>query len=269
MPFCEGVGGQIHYEVGGSGPPMLLLNGLVASAYLWPRSWLERFEATRTVVRVSNRGTGHTPLGEKLTVDAMAEDALAVLDALHLGPTPVLGFSMGGMVAQSLTLARPERVTALVLASTTTGGENDVHPEFLAAIGNSGGDTASAASSFFHLLTAPGFFERSPETLSDLGRGWQAAPTPPDTAIAQLVAAAGFDSRQRLTQIDVPVLVLHGLEDRLLVPAGGERLASGIGGARLELYPDVGHMLPFEVPQESGEVIEGFLSRALVGESSR
>jgi len=260
MPSCAVDDIEVHYEEGGEGPPLLLLNGLVASAFLWPSAWLDRLERDHRVVRVSNRGTGHTPPGDEVTVPGMAADAAAVLDHLGIDRAGILGFSMGGMVAQALALGAPERVGALVLVSTTTGGAVDVHPEFVAAISGSGGDTVSAAGAFFHLLTGPGFFEENPASLGELAEGWQQAPTPPDTAVLQLTAAGMFDSRDRLHEISAPTMVLHGIEDRLLMPAGGERLAAGITGATLHTFEGVGHMLPFETASHTAEMVAAFLA---------
>lgn len=260
MPICATGDVEVHYEVGGAGPPLLLLNGLVASAFLWPPAWLARMERHHRVVRVSNAGTGLTPAAEGLTIERMALDALVVLDELAIERAHVLGFSMGGMVAQALALDHRARVERLVLVSTSTGGAGDVHPEFAAAVGGSGGDTASAAGSFFHLLVGPGFFEDNPASLADLAEGWQQAPTPPPTALEQMGAVAMFDSAERLAEIAAPTLVLHGSDDRLLIPGGGKRLAAGIPGAGWHEYEGVGHLLAYEVGDESAEVIVGFLA---------
>jgi len=260
MPWCERPDVRVHYEVSGDGPPLLLLNGLVASGFLWPRPWLDRFGEAYTVIRVSNRGTGHTPLTDGITIDALAADALAVLDECGAGRAHVLGFSMGGMIAQAVTLAQPERVAGLALCSTTTGGEADAHPEFLGALAATQGDAVSAFSSFIHLLTGPGFWDDNPEMVADLAAGWQQAPTPPETSFAQLVAVAAFDTRELAATIGSPVLILHGIEDRLIMPVGGERLAATIPGSRLEIFEGVGHMLPFEATERAGDLIEAFLA---------
>lgn len=265
MPLCPVSDTEVHYEVGGHGPAVLLLNGLVASAFLWPRRWRERLERSHRVIRVSNRGTGHTVADGEMLIPELALDAVAVLDASGVDRAHVVGFSMGGMVAQAIALDHPERVGALTLCSTTTGGVADVHPEFVEAIGGSGGDTVRAAGAFFHLLTGAGFFDEHPEALGDLAEGWQQAPTPPATAGLQLMAAAQFDSRSRLGEIASPTLVLHGTVDRLLVPAGGERLAAGIPGARLQLFEGVGHMLPYEATDESLDLVEGLFARTPLG----
>lgn len=258
MPFCAGSETPVHYETDGAGPPVVLINGLVASAFLWPAPWIERLAGSRRVIRVSNRGTGHTEPGDGIAIETMAADVVAVLDAEAVDEVDVLGFSMGGMVAQALALGWSSRVRRLVLSSTTTGGANDVHPDFVEAIGKIASSPGEAAASLFPLIVAPGFWDDHPEVLADLGAGWQAAPTPPETGTAQLMAAARFDSRDRLGDVTAPTLVLHGLEDRLLVPAGGERVAAGIRGARLETFEAVGHMVAYEAP-ESVDLVTEFL----------
>lgn len=258
MPFCERGDTRIHYEVGGDGPPLVLVNGLVASALLWPTPWVQRLEADHRVIRVSNRGTGHTGPGDGIAIESMAADVVAVLDSEGVDRADVVGFSMGGMVAQWLALEWPARVRRLVLSSTTTGGANDVHPDFVAAIGKMADAPGEAAGALFPLIVAPGFWDDHPEVLADLAAGWQAAPTPPETGPAQLMAAAQFDSRERLPEIATPTLVLHGLEDRLLVVDGGRRVVAGIPDARLETFTGVGHMLAYEVPA-SAELVTEFV----------
>lgn len=262
MPLCELPDGAppVHYEIGGDGPPLLMLNGLVASGFLWPKAWLARFEARYTVIRVSNPGTGHTPLGGSLTMALMAQGALAVLDACGGRRAHVLGYSMGGMVAQTIALEAPERVASLVLCSTTTGGVNDTHPEFLAALTGSQGDAERAAGSFLHLLTNPTFWDESPEMVAELAMAWQEAPTPAPTALAQIGAAAMFNALDRIGGFPGPVLILHGTEDRLIVPDGGRRLASMLPQAQLEIFEGIGHLLPFEATERAGDLIDEFLA---------
>lgn len=266
MPFSDSASARVHYEVGGEGPALLLINGLVASAYLWPRQWLADLEMSFRVVRTSNRGTGHTRHEGDLTVPVMAGDALSVLDDLDIDRAHVLGFSMGGMVAQTLALDHAERVRRLVLCSTTHGGVSTAHPDFVQALGEGlpgGGHEATA--NFFPLIAGPGYFDNHPETLAELAELWLEAPTPWDTLALQLTAAAGFDVRERLGEIAQATLVLHGTEDRLIMYENGPRLAEGIPTARLETYEGVGHMLPFEASERSAGEISEFLQAVDAG----
>lgn len=262
MPTAERDEVRVHYEEGGAGPPLLMINGLAASAYLWPRRWLEVLESRFRVVRVSNRGTGHTHAPGPFGIADLAVDALAVLDAAGFDHSHVFGYSMGGMVAQTLALEAPERVRRLVLCSTSSHGVGTTHPDFAKALGDmvSEGTTRAMAGSLFPILAADGFIDDHPEVVAELAEGWQQAPTPFATTLAQLQAAAGFDTRPRLGEIGAATLVVHGSDDRLIVHEAGPALASGIPDARFESFEGVGHLLPFETGRRGVEVVLDFLT---------
>ena len=103
--------------------PLLLINGYAATGADWDPTFLAELERRHRVIHPDNRGTGGVPLGEaELTIEAMAADMEALLDAEGIGRLPVVGWSMGGFVAQRLALRAPQRVSALALISSDPGG---------------------------------------------------------------------------------------------------------------------------------------------------
>ena len=114
-------GRRLSWRRFGQGPPLLLINGYAATGADWDRGLLSALQRTFTVICPDNRGLGGSDLGDPgaLTIDAMADDMLALLDNAGVDGVTVAGWSMGGFVAQALTVCSPERVGALVLLASS------------------------------------------------------------------------------------------------------------------------------------------------------
>ena len=122
MPFVNTGDAEVWWEEQGGGSPLLLIQGLGFPGALWYRV-LPALSATHRVLALDNRGTGRTTTGAgPYPIEAMAADALAVLDAGSIDKAHVLGISMGGLIAQELALSAPHRVASLILAATHPGG---------------------------------------------------------------------------------------------------------------------------------------------------
>ena len=250
----------------GEGDPILLLMGFMGSGRAWyrllPHLAGPSSPSPRRAVTMDNRGTGESdrPLG-LWTMDDFAGDALAVMDAAGLESAHVVGASMGGMIAQHLALGHPERVRSLTLACTHPGGQPGGLPwRMLASL---------ALRPFFgpdrtFSLVAPLLYsertrsERRHRLAEDLEMRFQDS-TPVATAPAQASAIFGHDTRRRLRDLAMPVLVVHGAEDALVPPSAAEELARLIPGARLEIIPRCGHILTTDAEEEAAAAILGFL----------
>jgi 3-oxoadipate enol-lactonase len=258
MSFVDRKDAQIWWEAEGSGPPVLLIPGLGSSSDIWYRL-LPLLTARYRALRLDNRGTGRTgvPPGP-YPVELMADDAAAVLDAAGETSAHVIGASLGGLIAQELTLARPDKVRSLVLACTNPGGPEAVHTEDRQQL-VSGGEPPPPEV-MIPLAYAPATpRERIDEDIKMRMRH----PTTPEgrqNQVAGILAYAG--SYRRLGQIDVPTLIIHGTADRLADPRNAQVLARGIPHARLELLEGAGHILITDEPQRSAELILGFLDQA-------
>jgi 3-oxoadipate enol-lactonase len=124
VPRVAVAGSELHYERRGRGAPLLLIQGMGANATHWGEPFLAQLERDFELIVYDHRGIGRSaPLqGASLSVAGLADDALGLLDALDIEAAHVLGISMGGMVAQELVLAAPERVLTLTLGCTFPGG---------------------------------------------------------------------------------------------------------------------------------------------------
>src|SRR3954470_1850852 len=123
MAKVEVAGREFHYERGGSGEPLLLIQGMSGTHVAWGRPFREALEESFDVIAFDNRGIGLSgPIEGPFTILEMAEDTAGLLDELGLESAHVVGISMGGMIAQDLALAHPERLRSLTLGCTYCGG---------------------------------------------------------------------------------------------------------------------------------------------------
>lgn len=252
--------GPLAYVRQGSGDPLLLVMGVAGHHRMWGQPFLDRLAERFDVVAFDHRGIGESHfVQEPFTVADLAEDSAAVLDHLGWASAHVIGISMGGVVAQELALTRPERVRRLVLGCTWP----DPHDAWAPGVGK----LAEAAASGDPVLAARLMFEAnvSPEFASEPHRFEQftteaaAARVPGPVVLMQMQAASTHDVKGRLGDLGVPTLVLHGTADDVIRSSAGERLASLIPGARLELWEGVGHLFFWEQPDRAAGAVTAHL----------
>src|SRR4051794_21145556 len=242
---------MLPYESSGDGPPVLLIMGLGLPGDAWWRTVPVLAHACR-VITFDNRGSGlaESPSGP-LTIAGMAADAIAVLDAAGIERAHVYGISMGGMIAQELALAFPERVGSLVLGATSPGGAVATPPEaatlaFLArraAMPDEEGRWASVPYVYSERTRRQGGARIGEDLARRRGYAFQ-----PVGYSAQLMAAAAHDAAARLSTISAPTFVVHGAEDRMVPAENGRALAAAIPGAELLLVDDAAHLYTTDEP---------------------
>jgi 3-oxoadipate enol-lactonase len=265
MPFASAEGATIHYVVEGAGPDaVLLLMGLGGHHSEWGEPFVAELARDHRVIRMDNRGIEQSQSATSTwTMEDMAEDARAVLDALGLRRAHVVGTSMGGMIAQTLALAHPARVSKLVLSATMFGGA-EVHPpepRAQEALGPQPGvSVAEQRRNGLRALAGPAFLSNHGPLIDLLVAQRDRHPTSAATFRTQLEAIIVSDRSQRVATIRCPTLVIHGELDPLVPVANGRMLAERIPGARFVMLPDCGHMPHLEFPLESANAIRDFLS---------
>ncbi|MEY2532608.1 MAG: hypothetical protein QOF29_518 [bacterium] len=243
---------ELYWESTGAGAPVLLVMGLGMNATGWWRTvpvLAERFR----VLAFDNRGVGRSarPPGPYSTAQ-LADDAVAVLDAAGEASAHVYGISLGGMVAQEIALRHPDRVRGLVLGATTPGGERSVAADaatlaFFERRGHMPAEEAVWASVPYNY--GPGTRREHGERIAEDIAQRLRFPIEPEPYRAQLAAALGHDTFDRLGGIAAPTLVLHGTEDVMVRPANGRLLAERIRDARLLEGPGAGHLYFTDAPE--------------------
>ena len=263
--------GRLYYESTGSGHPVLLISGLGMAATGWWRTIPVLAQGLR-VLAFDNRGVGRSELTRgPYSLDQLADDAVAVLDAAGEESAHVYGLSMGGMIAQQVALRHPERVRALVLGASTAGGPRHELPDeatlaFMERRAAMRPEEAVWAAVPFNYGRATR--ERHADRIGQDIVQRLRYPISRAGYEAQLAAAWGHDTSRRLDRIAAPTLVLHGSEDRIVPIANGVRLAEGIRGARLKVLRGAGHLYTTDAPQADRHVLR-FLSRAATPRASR
>jgi len=268
--------------------PLLLVMGLGGPMTWWDTGLCRLLaESGFYVIRYDNRDTGRSSrgigrvtrpmlikafLGRKAhppyTMGDLAADGIGLLDHLGIAAAHVCGVSMGGMIAQTMAIASPDRVRSLVSIMSTTGrrtvGWQDprILPILLAPKGTSLEDYIAGSVRMGGLIGSPGFPEppesnraRAEETYT---RGISAA-----GVLRQMLAVLTQPDRgPALRKLDVPAAVIHGMDDRMVNPSGGRATAKAIPGAQLLLIPGMGHDLPPELWETFRDIIRRTADKA-------
>jgi pimeloyl-ACP methyl ester carboxylesterase len=198
------------------------------------------------------------------TIPDVAGDVLALCDELEIERASLVGISMGGFIALELALARPALVERLVLVVTSAGGPTHVStsPDVMRALmpGDETLESGEGARRVCSLVAGPGFAEAHPEAIDEFVEIARRRPMHVDAYLRQLEACRAHDVSGRLGEIGAPTLVIHGDADPLVPLANGLILAEGIPGARLIVYPGVGHIPEVEVDEQFNADLIEFLT---------
>ena len=271
-PLPNGI--EICYETFGNAddPPLLLVMGLGGPMNWWSTD-LCQLLADRGffVIRYDHRDIGHSshivPLhrvtrrsavttwfGGRRQVEYglgdLASDAFGLLDHLGAERADVFGVSMGGMIAQTMAIARPARVRSLVSMMATTGrrsvGWQDprLYPMLLAPRPQSREEYVERAYKVEALIGSPGYPTDPIETRTRAEETWDRGYHPAGVLRQTLAVITQPDRTPALHELDTPTCVIHGLADRLVHSSGGRATAAAISGAELMLVPRMGHDLP-------------------------
>ena len=260
MPYVENEGTKIYWSERGAGEPLLLIMGLGSASDMWYRL-LPEFSARYRTIFFDNRGTGRSDAhAGPYSIAMLADDALAVMDAAGAGRAHVLGFSMGGFIAQEFALRYRERVRRLVLASTGCGGQEVVlaDPEVLTALAAKGVKTREEG----FWMTAPfNYATSTPRALieEDLAITLR-SPLKRECYQAQLQAIMTWTgTHSRLSSLDIPTLVVHGDSDQLIPTENGRILASVIPDSEFVLIAGAGHRFMTDKLEAASRAILSFL----------
>lgn len=262
MPVADLGNVSIHYREYGAGPPVLGIMGFALDQRFWATQ-VPTISARHRFITFDNRGVGRSSRSAVSTIDEMADDAFRLLDHLGIDETIVFGVSMGGAIAQRLTLDHPERVRALILAVTFARPIEFMRRQaaLARALLRAGGPDLLFEASLVRLFT-PRFFEvgqdaidRMVESFLDVGD----AMATEEVLLGQLDALDKHDTLGELPRISCPSLVIGGKLDMMVPCFASEEIAAAIPGAELSLF-ETGHGLMVEEMETCNARIEEFLA---------
>ena len=265
MPYARASDGiRLHYEVIGrsSAPAVLLIQGLGADKHGWDMQRMALALRYR-VVALDNRGAGRSdkPFGV-YTLEQMADDAIAVLDAVGVERAHVVGASMGGAITQIVVLKYPERVNSITLACTACRN----HP-WRRELLNSWATTASErgmgamTSEAARWVIGPRSFRRLMPAFGWLGPLAMGRPAHAFVAQVRAILATDEAMADALSAVRVPALVIVGNQDILTPRGDSEELAERIPGAELVVISGAAHGLMVEHATTFNRVLNEFLAR--------
>ena len=263
MRFAKANGINIAYRMQGEGPPLVLIMGYRLNSSAWPASFIEQLAREFTVITLDNRGTGLSdkPV-EGYAIANMARDVRGVLDELAIAEVSMLGYSMGGAVAQEFVRQFPERVSRLILCATLAGGPQAAYASssVVSVMRDLDGlSPEQAARRIWKVTYAPGYLERHRSLAEDQMRREIALPTPLHAADLQFQAFAEFDGSEALVEISCPTLVLTGDRDELIPPQNSQMMSALIPNAKLAVIPGGGHRVLWEATEICVDLITRFL----------
>jgi 3-oxoadipate enol-lactonase len=269
---ARSAGAGIAWRAYGRGEPVIMVMGFMGSGRAWFRL-LPYLSASRRAVVLDNRGTGDSdrPLG-LWSMDGLAADVLAVMNDAGLERAHVVGASMGGMIAQHFALAHPDRIRSLALACTHPGGLQPGAPPWRMFASLFLRPVLGQQRTF--PIVAPMLYSSAtrrlrPERMREDGRFRLEDGTPIITAPSQAAAIYRHDTRRRLSELRMPVLIVHGEQDRLISPENAHRMAREIPGARLLMIRGAGHMLTTDAEEETADALLGFFDDVEDGEEAQ
>jgi pimeloyl-ACP methyl ester carboxylesterase len=271
MPVVSAGEVELSYQRSGSGPPLLLIMGMGGTFSHWGAQFLEPLREDFDVIAYDHRGVGQSSrMVEPFTLAQLAADAAGLLAALDVESAHVLGISMGGMVAQELALAHPERVRTLALGCTYCGGEGSslappaVAQRLVEALRS--GDRERALRTGWEIgISAPMVHDDDAyAAFRDLCLRRPVAQT---VIMAQMRAIAAHDTSTRLPQLRMPTLIVHGTADQLIPVENADVLAGHLPHARREILDGVGHRFFWEEPQRSAELVRDHAGLRVAGPS--
>jgi len=250
---------ELDCERSGAGPPLLLIMGMSGTTLHWGEPFLDALRQDFEVIVYDHRGVGASSrLKGPITIRELAEDAADLLAALGIDSAHVLGISMGGMIAQELALAYPERLRTLSLGCTHCGGQGSLHPapDVLQRLaeGMMSGDREQAIRVAWEVNVSPGFAANPDAWARFLEIGLR-RPVSVQVIMAQLRAITQHDTRERLAQLALATLIVHGTVDEMIPVQNGHLIAGLIPSARLEILEGIGHLFFWEQPERSAELV--------------
>ncbi len=264
MPFITSRGLRLHYEDLGEGPPVLLVHGFTNYGLVWAGQATALVHSGYRVLMPDLAGHGLSAVAESTTtVPDLAQDMVALLDALHLDRALVCGLSLGGMVAQQIAVDNPNRVSAMLIADSRAEnvGMRPAVEGWIADFEGPGGPLARLEKTFPMLVNEEFCLSAAGQATLALWRIVLAKVAGRSLAnVARGMAA--FDVVARLPAVRIPTLVVSGSQDKLIAPNLSQRTADLVPGARFVAIPGAGHISSLDSAAAFNRLLLEFMAAA-------
>jgi len=256
-------GAQIAYRRIGNGRPLVVLNGFAATSADWDPSFIDRLASSNELILLDNRGIGRSiDNGQPFDIAKLADDAARVIEMLGIERVNVLGWSMGGFIAQRLALQHPDRINKLILLSTDPGGANAdlASAAVWSKLIDISGTPHEQARRLLSLVFPRAIVESIYREFGDIVAAARAQLS--HDLVKHQVAAMDAWHRtgvgNRLREMNLPVLIATGTADIVIPPSNALKLVNAIPGAWLAQF-NGGHAFMYQYPRPLADLVNSFL----------
>ena len=257
-------GAEIAYHRIGTGRPLVVLNGFAATSADWDPSFIDRLASSSELILIDNRGIGHSSDdGKPFDIAKLADDVARVVEMLGIERANVLGWSMGGFIAQTLAVLHPGRINKLILLSTAPAGAaaDRASPEVWSQLIDMSGTPHEQARRLLSLLFPSDVAESVYREFGDVIAAARAQLSPDliNRQAAAIDAWHTIGNGNQIRQINAPVLIAAGTADIVVPPSNALRLVNAIPGAWLAQFNGGGHAFMAQYPRPLADLINSFL----------
>lgn len=263
MPHFDGRGFKIHYVEEGRGPSVVFAHGFLFDHTMFAAQFEELPDRYRCLAwDMRGHGRSECPPGPWSMQDLVV-DLIAFIEGTNAAPCHLVGFSIGGMIAVRLALQREDLVRSLVLIDSTADAEDpgvaEVYAGYRAQIEREDGIGDEIAEISIPIFFSQSYIDAQPEAIEIQKDREKTAPAV--GAAEGLRALINRDSVvDRLPEIRIPALAVHGELDAAVPVARAEQFVGGVAGSELVRVPHAGHVTPMEAPDVVNEALSGFLA---------
>jgi pimeloyl-ACP methyl ester carboxylesterase len=251
----------MSYKIFGKGDPILLIMGYAGSIDGWDPIFLKGLSRNHTVIVFDNRGIGNTTVGSKnFTIDQFAVDSAALFDAINISKLDILGYSMGGMIVQQLTLNCPNKVDDLIIYSSNCGTNQSIlpNPEISKQVTDLSGSTEDIKKRLIPLLFTQNWIKQNPDYMKKFAASFELPPI--DILQEQGEAIYNWKGTcDQLKDISQDTLIVTGTAELVLPSANSMIITERIPGACLVQFKEGSHAFMFQYPGRLSLVLNTFL----------
>jgi pimeloyl-ACP methyl ester carboxylesterase len=258
---------NIGYKIfGKGGPPLLLIMGFGGSMNNWDPIMIKKLSLNHTVIVFDNRGVGNTESGNKnFSISQFAKDTIGLINALHINKTDVMGFSMGGFIAQEIALNNPEKINKLVIYASNCGGRESTPPtpELSKLVQNTSKSMQEILDGVTELIFPKEWSIQNPQVIETVKEGYKIPPViSMDTIQKQGIASSYWYNTgvcNQLEKITTPTLIVVGTKDILTPKANSLIMTEKIPDAWLVQIKNGGHGVMYQYPNKFTSIVQAFL----------